>query len=225
MIKTVFVDVDNTLLDFHACARKSLQLAYAEQGVECTEELCAIFDRVNNGLWLELEQGKLTRDELYRVRFTRVFAAQGLELDGPAFETRFRHHLEHVAEPVDGAKELLTYLAGKYSVCVASNAPHNQQYQRLELAGMLPLVEHLFVSMDLGFEKPQRGFFEGCFAALPDAKPEESIMIGDSLTADIRGALDFGMKACWFNPKGAPVPEDLRPDYVVQSLREICGIL
>ena len=225
MIRTVFLDVDNTLLDFHACARASMAEGLAERGVAFTEEMFETFTRVNNGLWLALERGELTREELHRVRFARIFSLLGLELDGVAFEALFREKLDRAAEPVPGAMELLRYLAGKYTVCAASNAVQTQQRSRLEKAGMLPYLTELLTSGRIGADKPGRAFFEGCFALLPGARPSETIMIGDSLTADVRGARDFGLVTCWYNPAGDPAPDGLRPDYTVRSLDEIRAFL
>lgn len=225
MIRTVLIDVDNTLLDFHACARVSMAEGLEELGVAFAPEMFETFTQINNGLWLALEKGEITREELHRVRFMRIFAQLGLPLDGPAFEKRFRQRLDQAAEPVPGAMALLQYLAGKYTVCAASNAAQAQQRSRLEKAGMLPLLTELFTSGRIGADKPGRAFFEGCFALLPEAKPGETVMIGDSLTADIRGAKDFGLVTCWFNPGEKPCPADLRPDYTVRALEEIQSIL
>ena len=225
MIRTVFLDVDNTLLDFHACAGASMAEGLAEHGVVFTEEMFETFTRVNNGLWLSLERGELTQEELYRVRFARIFSELGLELDGAEFEVLFRKKLDRAAEPVPGALEILRYLAAGYTVCAASNAPQAQQLARLEKAGMLPCLTELLTSERIGAEKPGRAFFEGCFALLPEAKPEETIMIGDSLTADILGARDFGLVTCWYDPAGDSAPSGFRPDYVVRSLDEIRSFL
>ena len=225
MIKTVFIDVDNTLLDFHACAMASMAEACAAHGVAFTREMFDTFTRVNNGLWLALERKEITREELHRVRFARIFEALGLDLDGPAFEALFRQKLDRAAEPVPGAMELLRYLSGKYTVCAASNAAQSQQFMRLEKAGMLPCLTELFTSGRMGADKPGAAFFEACFALLPGAKPEETVMIGDSLSADVRGARDFGLVTCWYNPKGEPAPEDLQPDFTVRRLEEIKAFL
>ena len=225
MTNTVFVDVDNTLLDFGAGAQESMTRGLAECGIVCTPEMVETFHRINDGLWLEVEKGSMTRSELYAVRFERIFSALGLPLDAPAFETRFHGFLCSCAVPFDGAEALLRYLSGKYTVCAASNAAQEQQHTRLARAGLLPYIREIFTSELLGAEKPSRAFFDACFARLPDAKPETTVMIGDSLSADIGGAQDCGLKTVWFNPHGKTAPEALRPDFTVKTLAEICTIL
>lgn len=224
MIDTVFVDVDNTLLDFHACARESMTLALAERGVTCTGAMFDTFTRINNGLWEALERGELTREALYAVRFNKVFAALGLSLDGTEFEMRFRENLTVSAVPTEGAEALLAYLHEKYTVCVATNGPQKQQLSRLARAGLLKYVHHLCTSEAMGAEKPSAAFFEACFARMPGARPETSVMIGDSLTADVRGAQNFGIGTIWFNPAGETAA-GIQPDYTVRSLAEIRNIL
>ena len=225
MIKAVFLDVDNTLLDFNACMQQSLERAFAEFGIDCTPEIMAVYARVNRELREKLLRGEISREEHRKTRFARIFAELGLALDGPEFEDRFLAHLKTSAVRIDGAEELMRHLSGKYLVCVASNTPHDGQDERLANAELLYAVQHVFTSKMFACSKPSREFFDACFKRLPDLKPEECIMIGDSLVNDIGGALDYGMHACWFNPKGAALPEGLDPDYVVHDLREICEIL
>lgn len=226
MCKAVFLDVDNTLLDFNACATLSLRRAFARVGVaRDAAEAFPVFRRVNDALWLSLERGEITREQLHAVRFTRVFEALGVEADAAAAEQTFFTGLHDTAEPVDGARELLAYLHGKYRVYVASNSSYDQQHRRLGLAGMLPDIDALFVSASLGANKPSRAFFDACFAQLPGLAPGECVMIGDSLSADIAGAADYGMRTVWFNHDHVPVPSPCPADHVVDRLAEIRDIL
>ncbi len=224
MIKTVFIDVDNTLLDFRKCSRASIAKCLVVHDIECTEHFLQVFERRNNALWLDIEEGRYTVQQLRRERWNMIFAELGIGLDGVAFEEEFRKELKQSAEPVDGAVQLLEYLAGKYRICVASNASFEQQECRLKKAGMLQYIDRLFTSEEIGVLKPERGFFEACFAQLGDVKPEDCMMIGDSLPADIRGAAAMGMKTCWFNYTGADT-ESQESDFTVNSLREIMEIL
>ena len=225
MIKAVFMAVDNTLLDFNARMQQSLERAFAEYGIDCTPDFMEVYARVNRELREKLLRGEISREEHRKTRFARIFSELGLALDGPEFEDRFLAHLKTSAVRIDGAEELMRHLSERYLVCVASNTPHDGQDERLANAGLLCAVQHIFTSKMFGCGKPSREFFDACFERLPGLRPEECIMIGDSLTNDVGGALAYGMHACWFNPKGAALPEGLEPDYVVRDLREICEIL
>lgn len=224
MIKAVFLDIDNTLLDFDLCVSKAMQDGLARHKIEFREEMFGTFKSVNDALWRRIEEGTLTREELMRVRWKLIFEKLGIDLDGPKFEEYFRAQLHESAIPVDGAKEMLSYLSTKYRLFAASNGPYEQQRHRLEKAGMLGFFDELFVSSAIGFSKPMPEFFDHCFA-LAGVSPKESAIIGDSLTADITGGKAAGMKTIWFNKNGETETGGTEPDFTVASLYEIKNIL
>jgi len=222
MIKAILLDVDNTLLDFNKCACAAMYDAAREFSLPLPEDAFAAFRRINDGLWRQVEQQTLTTEELYRIRWALIFRELGIDFDGPTFEERFYHYLTTAAEKVDGADELMAYLKDKYILCIASNAPYRQQVQRMEKAGYLPYLHHLFISEEIGAAKPAPRFFEACLAALAPLRPEEVLMIGDSLTADIAGAKACGIRTCWYRHGSGK--DGSMADYCVADLREICGI-
>lgn len=223
MIKAVLLDVDNTLLDFNKCACAAMQDAAREFPLSLPEHAFAVFRRINDELWRRIEEQTLTTEELYRIRWALIFRELGIDFDGPAFEARFYHYLTTAAEKVDGADELMAHLKDKYILCIASNAPYLQQVQRMEKAGYLPHLRHLFISEEIGAAKPSPLFFEACLAALAPLQPDEVLMIGDSLTADIAGAKACGIRTCWY--RHGSEKDGSMADYCVADLREICGIL
>lgn len=225
VIKAVLLDVDGTLLDFDACARESAMRACEELGVPHTDAMDALFAEVNGDLWRRVERGELTVEGVYAIRWNRIFQGLGIDRDGPAFEARFLTHLAQSACPVPGALETVEYLAGRYLLCVASNAPYEQQRGRLDRAGLLPWFRHLFISQRLGAAKPSEAFFRACLDRLPGVGPGEVLMVGDSLTADIAGCGPLGIRSCWFNPKGSPGSPDAVPDYEIRRLEELRRIL
>ena len=125
---------------------------------------------------------------------------------------------------IDGAKDIVEYLSKKYILCSASNAPYIQQIGRLTTSGLISYFKHNFISQEIGFDKPSKEFFDVCFERLNGIKKEQTIMIGDSLTADIKGARDYGITSIWFNFEKVLVNEKVS-DYVVDNLREIKDIL
>ena len=163
MIKVVLIDVDNTLLDFDACVKAALKDGFAHFGLpEYREEMFPIFTKINNALWHRIETGELTREQLMKIRFDRIFEALGIAFDGVTFEEYFRQYLFDSAIHVKGAVELLQYLSGKYVVCAASNGPYEQQLHRLEAGGLAPYLTYSFISENVGAEKPSRQFFDVC---------------------------------------------------------------
>ena len=157
-----------------------------------------------------------------------VFAALDIDFDGTVFETYFRAALYDSAIPVPGAMELLEALHGKYPLAVASNGPYDQQLHRLELAGMKRYFDWFFVSERLGASKPARAFFDGAFAALNDGceaaiAPKDCVIIGDSLTSDMAGGRQYGMKTCYYRRPGAAEGTDVT--WQVTDLRQIPALL
>lgn len=226
MITTVFIDIDNTLLDFRKCSTQSLRQGFADFGLVWTEDFLTTFHAINNGLWRQLETGEIpSRQALFEVRFDRVFAAAGIQCDGRAFEKRFQQLLDESHEPVDGALDLLQYLAEKYTVCAASNSGYEHQYVRLQDAGMLPYIKHVFVSEEAGASKPDAAFFRWCMERLEGVRPEEIVMIGDSLTADVAGSQNFGIRCVWFNYNQETAPAEIAPWKTADALSDIRGIL
>ena len=224
MIKLVLMDVDNTLLDFEKCAKQSIKDGFFEVGISFRDEMFDVFTEINNDLWHRVEKKELTKDELFKIRWKLIFEALNIDFDGPTFEKIFFSNLSQSIEQVDGATDILRYLSEKYTVCVASNARYDQQENRLQKSGMREYIDKIFVSEKIGFEKPDKAFFDVCFKHYPDIKKDEIIMIGDSLTADIAGGVACNIKTCWFNPKNKTA-DKIKPDYTVQRLDEIKNLL
>lgn len=223
-VTTILTDIDNTLLDFTAGALNTIREGFAEFGLPYTPDVGEAFFRVNNALWRRIETGALTKQELYRIRWDMIFADRGIAADGPAFEKRFRQGINESAVPVDGARELLEYLHGRYRVFAASNAAYEQQEKRLRKAGLLEFFDGLFISDRLGCTKPSPEFFVKC-ADGAEAEPRNILMLGDSYEADILGAAGVGMRTCLYAPGAAPVVAAQRPDLIVTSLLQVKDIV
>ena len=234
MIRVAFLDIDNTLLSFSDYVREAMKRGFAKYDLhpktDDLDELMAIYDEVNGALWRQLERGEMTFEERIDIRWNRVFAAMGIVFDGRAFERYFRDALQESAIPEPGAKELLAYLHSKYTLCAASNGPYEQQVHRLEVGGMKDVFAHCFISEAAGAQKPDPAFFDYCFAKLrasgfPNLRTEETMLIGDSLTSDIAGGKNYGMKTCWYRKQAKPVSAGGEPDFIVDHLTQIQEIL
>ena len=211
MIKVIWIDLDDTLLSFKGSVKAALREGFPAFGLPSyREEMYPVFERINNGLWRQIERGELSFQGLMKSRWNTVFAALGLSGDGEAFEKYFRSYLYDSAIPEPHAREALDYLHGRYRLCAASNGPFEQQMNRLELAGMRRYFTHFFISSRLGASKPDPLYYERCFAELREAgceaSPGEMLMIGDSLTSDMAGAANAGMNTCLYRKE--PLPQD-----------------
>lgn len=225
MIKCVILDIDNTLLDFDKSSKKAIKLAHEMQNIPFEEVFITEFLKTTEKFWHRIEKGEIDRNFLYANRWKEVYSNLSLNYNGVETENLFRKLLFNCAELVDGAEQILKYLSKKYLICVASNAPYNQQVARLTQAGLMQYINHIFISEDIGADKPSWLFFDRCFAKLNNVKPQETIIVGDSLSADILGGKNYGLKTCWLNLKNKKISDIIVPDYTITSLLQIENIL
>ena len=224
-ITTVFMDVDDTLLDFKECARENVRNCCLKNGIQYSDDMFEFFLSRNVILWKRIEDGLLTVDELHRTRWAGIFRDLGIEADGPAFELDFIAGLRETHVPVSGAHKVMEYLKNRYKVYVVSNASNLQQSTRLGKAGLMQYVDGVFGSLDIGFNKPSKEYFDYCFSQLPGTAPAQTVIIGDSLNADISGGSAYGLHTIWFNIRNVEPSDSTSPDYTIHSLGEIPTIL
>ena len=223
MIKAILLDVDDTILDFHQSSRQSIIEAAEKAGLELPEAFFPVFTDINVSLWESYERGEISRQHIFDTRWTRSFEQTGIEFDGVLFEKLFRQNLRQCAVREPGAERMLRYLSERYPIYVASNTVIDQQVNRMIIAGFHQYITAYFTSDAIGYAKPSREFFVYCLKHLPAIKPEEMVMIGDSLTADIAGAARCGIKTIWYDKYGKNIPD--AADWRITDLAEIEEIL
>ena len=225
MIKAVLLDSDDTLLDFTKAEHIALQKTLREVGIEPEEETIKLYSEINKRHWEMLERGELTREEVLVQRFDRFFEAMDFEGDSVSTQQLYNTNLGIGHYFVPGAVEFLQSLYGKYKLYLVTNGNESVQVPRLKSADIGHFFEEIFISQRIGWDKPNVEFFDKCFASMPHYEKDEMIIIGDSLTSDIKGGLNVGIHTCWFNPKGKAGRADIIPEYTVSSLEEIIPIL
>ncbi len=224
-IKAILIDIDNTILDFNKSAKASIDACASEFNISFPVNYFDVFIKINDFLWGELENGSITKQELYKKRWKMIFEELDITADANAFEEMFRQQMRNTAIPVDGAQELLSYLYEKYDLYTASNASLLQQQTRLNSTGFNKYINGMFTSEELGFQKPSKEFFALCCKELYPIKKSELIVIGDSVNADIIGAKNFGLKTIWFNYNHITYDNYSFTDYYVDKLSDIRDIL
>lgn len=231
MIKVVFMDMDDTVFDFSQFVKKTMKDGFKKYMLPpYSDEMFMVFNKVNDKLWRNIEQKELTLQELSKIRWNMIFAEIGISFDGSLFEEYFCKELYKSAILEPHALELIKYLHGKYVMCIASNGPYDQQINRLRVGGIEPYFSHIFISSAIGAKKPDKAFFDYCFRKLrkdgyENLKPEETIIIGDSLTSDIAGGKSHGMKTCFYAKRQDCDPGYEKADYIVSDLSDIMKIL
>lgn len=231
LFRVVLIDIDDTLLSFSGYVKEAMREGFSLFGLKpYTDAMYPVFERINNSLWKRIEQGTLTFEELTKCRWDLVFRALEIDFEGSIFEDYFRRKLFYSAVPEEGAVDLLDYLSRRYTLCAASNGPYEQQMNRLQIGKMRGYFAHCFISSRIGAQKPSREFFDRCFSVLretgyPALAPGEVMLIGDSVSSDISGGRDYGMRTCLYQKEITPENSNSGADYVVHSLVEIQDIL
>lgn len=227
MIKTVFIDLDDTVFDFHACESVAISKTLLCFGVDPDDEVIARYSEYNRLQWEALERGEITRDEVLTRRFKLLFDSLGMEVDPWEVQLLYERNLsmEHIF--MKGAEEVLTELKrlGKYRLYAATNGIERVQRRRISESGIEKFFDDFFISECIGYNKPAKEFFDRCFATIPDFDKAKAIIIGDSLTSDIKGGKNAGIKTCMFNPRKKSITGDVIPDYEIADLSEIITLL
>jgi len=223
--QTLLFDVDDTLLDFKAAERTALHLLFEEQKIPLTDEITARYKTINQGLWKSFEEGKIDRDEVVNTRFSILFEEYGQEVDGSLFEQNYRRYLEEGDQLILGAFELIQNLQSEYDLYIVTNGVSKTQDKRLRNSGLHSFFKDIFVSEDTGYQKPMKEYFDYVFARISNFSVEKGLIIGDSLSADIKGGQLAGLDTCWFNPAKKPNHTGIVPTYEIQSLNELYQIL
>lgn len=225
LIKFVFLDLDDTIFDFHKSEGSALSYTLSGLGIEPTAQTLALYSKINREGWEMLERGEATRAEILTRRFRILFEKLGKDIPATAAQALYEKRLSEEYCYVDGAPELINSLLGKYKLYLASNGTARVQDGRIAISGIAKFFDGIFISERIGHDKPSREFFEGCFKLIPDFSREEAIIIGDSLSSDILGGKNANIRTCLFNPQAKPLKADILPDYEIRELSEIPALL
>lgn len=224
MIDILLLDLDDTILDFHKAERIALSKTLLEHGLEPSEKILSLYHEINKWHWEQLEKGRLTREQVLLGRFTALFEALGQEEKGPGCAESYEENLSQGHYFLPGAEEALTRLHGKYRLFLMSNGTARVQKGRLTSANLYRFFEQVFISQEIGFNKPEKAFFDTCFAQIPGFRRESALLVGDSLTSDIQGGINAGVKTVWVNPDGRSCGK-VQPDCEIRGLGELEALL
>ena len=226
-VKAILWDVDGTLLDFAAAEKAAIQKLFGEFGLgECTDGMVARYSAINDAYWKRLERSEITKAEVLVGRYRDFFSEIGVDPSlAETFNARYQIALGDTVVYRDDSLNLVKSLHGKVKQYVVSNGTVVAQTRKLERSGLGRWMDGIFLSEQLGAEKPSPRFFEQVFAALPDIPKEDMLIVGDSLTSDMQGGLNAGVPTCWYNPQSLPRPADMAIAFEIQNLQQIYELL
>ncbi len=225
MKRFVFLDLDDTIFDFHRAERIALSKTLASLGLHPDPAVLARYSEINAAQWKLLEQGKTTRAELKVRRYALLFEEFGMEISPVLAARTYEKNLGIGHYFIEGAEELLKTLHRDYRLFLVSNGSSDIQRGRIGSSDIHLYFEKMFISEEIGFNKPDARFFDAIFAEIPDFDKTQAVIVGDSISSDIKGGKNVGITTVWFNPSGASAPPDTRPDHTVSRLCELPPLL
>ena len=224
MVEFLLLDLDDTILDFHKAEHIALSKTLRTLGLEPTEEVLSRYSLINKAHWERLERKELTRPQVLLGRFETLFREYGIEVDPAKCASLYEENLSIGHYFLPGAEEALEALSKKYKLYLVSNGTARVQAGRLKSANISHFFEIIFVSQEVGADKPDITYFERVFARIEGFQKEKAIIVGDSLTSDIQGGINAGLRTCWVNPKGKPATH-IVPDYQIESIAQLEALL
>ena len=226
MIKVILWDIDGTLLNFEEAEKHAIRTCFAQFGLgECTDGMLADYSGINRVYWQKLERGEMSKPEILVGRFMTFFEKYGLDTScAPAFNAQYQISLSDTICFNPNGLEVVTALRGKLKQYAVTNGTKIAQQRKLERSGLDKLFDGVFISEDIGIEKPGVEFFHRIWAQIGPYDPSEVMIVGDSLTSDIQGGNNAGILCCWFNPAGKEAGSQLRIDYEIQDLEQILSV-
>lgn len=221
----VWFDADGTLFDFLRCEAEAVRETMAIFDITPTDALVSAYSEINDGLWKKLERREIEKSELVWRRFAIFCERFGFVADAKEMSRAYESLLATKCYLLDGAEALIHKLAPLVKLDIVTNGLAPVQRGRFAICPFRDCIDGLYISGEVGYEKPDVRYFEAVAADHKDFCREKTLIVGDSLTSDMRGGIRFGIDTCFYNPKGKDVPTDLPVTYVASSFDEIYRII
>ncbi len=218
-IKVILWDIDGTILNFIEAEKAAIKMCFAQfQLGECSDEMIARYSVINKSYWERLELGEISKQEVLEGRFREFFRREGISLEGEIrsngkdlpegdlirmFNVEYQKRLGDTICFHDDAYELIRRLKGRVKQYAVTNGTRMAQERKLERSGLGQLFDSVFISEDVGIEKPNKGFFDHVFRQIGDYEKDEIMIVGDSLSSDMKGGNNAGIICCWYHPQEA----------------------
>lgn len=221
---TLFLDIDNTILDFNMAEKTAIKRILSDYSLPCDDFVVKLYSDINRSYWEKFERGEIKKEEIYESRFQTLLSNFGLERDVKSMSLNYCKCLSECYFTVDGALEILNYLKDKgYFLCATTNGLASTQHKRIKNSGIEKYFDKIFVSEEAKHQKPEKEYFDYVIKNIPEKDKSNILIIGDSQSSDILGGVNSKIDSCWFNPNGAIKKYESK--YEISSLFELKEIL
>ncbi len=221
----LWFDADGTLFDYQRAEATALKNTFEALRLPFEDSYLELYREINQGLWQALERQEVTQAVLRLRRFELLLDAIRLNTSIDQLSSVYLEQLAISAELMEGAYTVLETLHKTSRIAIVTNGLQSVQRGRLERSTIKPFVDELIISEEIGAAKPSPAYFEIASARTGNPSKRDILLIGDSLTSDIRGGVDYGIDTCWFNPAREPRPEELPIKYEIRHLHELLDVI
>lgn len=222
---TLLFDVDDTLLDFQLAEKKALQNLFLEEKIDLTPERISLYKKENSQLWYAYERGEISKQKLLDTRFSVVFEVLGKKVDGRLMDEKYRKYLSQQHDFLGNSQKIIHQLSSDYRLYLVTNGVAQVQYPRLKNAHLMDFFQGIFISEEVGYQKPMPEYFEYVFNRIPNFEKERTLLIGDSLHSDILGGNQAGIDTVWLKHSSMTEIDTIQPTYEITCLDELLLIV
>lgn len=224
--EVIIFDADETLFDFKKSEREAFKSSMLELGLNYDENYhLKIYHEINSAIWKELEEGKITQKELRVERFVRLSHKLNIDFNATELANRYVYHLSQSSFLFDESVDILEHLYKDYKLLIITNGITNVQNQRIRKSVIGKYFENIIISEEAGASKPDPTIFQYALSKINYSSKDKILMVGDSLSSDIKGGINYGIDTCWFNPYKIKNESSLSPTYEIETLKELLLIL
>ena len=222
----ILFDLDGTLFDYNRAEEYALKNSLENFGIDCNFSSClAQYRKINRAMWKEFEKGKINLKNLRLKRFDVLFGNSNIKKNIEEFSKKYLYFISKTSFINEGVEEIISYLRSDYKLALATNGIYSVQYERLKRSSLSPYFDIFVVSEEIGFAKPDPDFFNCVFKKARHSDKSTALIVGDSLSSDIKGGINFGIDTCWFNPGKVAKEGDISPTYEIEKLPQVKDII
>lgn len=225
--KYLLWDIDGTIINFELAERAAIRSLFKRFKLgDCSDEMLMYYSQINKRYWQLMESGKIKKDKMLVERFIEFFSNKGINADIAAeFNKEYQIALCDTIVFNDDAIDIIKHQKKTCKIIIVTNGTEVVQEKKLERSGLNDIVDNVFISELVGFEKPNIKFFDKVILEVGIKDLKEALIIGDSLTSDIQGGHNIGIDTCWYNPKNEENNTLLNPTYTIRNLHELENII
>lgn len=197
---SLFLDIDNTLLDFYMAEDVAVRRVLKAHSLPCDDATVKLYSGINQSYWERFERGEIPKSDIFEGRFKTLLEVLRAKGDTAAISKEYCVYLSEGYFKVEGAIDILEYLKAKgYKLYATTNGLSSTQFKRIKNSGIEPYFDKIFVSEEAGHQKPEKEYFNYVIANIPEKDKSKMLIVGDSQSSDILGGINSGIDTCWFN--------------------------